>query len=318
MYAGKNVRKFAPRRLRPPERRQVRPVASPWRLRFSEAEPLLTLKEVAAILRLHPRTVREYVRRGELPGRVIGGRWRFNRKEVDALLRLLSSSMGIEGREQHEGVKGSSALLPPRGSDGRFEGRRVNVESVWRLPVFPARWALRDPRKRPYLVAWEDEREDRLSLAMKVCPSPPLAVRCTLAGYPEDFALRLLARPIPGGRNSLLWLCPVCRRPRRYLYPVRVTGRACVRLAPPACTRCAGLRWSSQGRYISSHRELGRIGGYWIDDDGYRRCDPWMRHPRDPVAVCNPRLFPYLGFNVRMRMLPMETDGKSSALPSGR
>ena len=34
-------------------------------------ERLLTLREAAEILRLHPRTIREYVRRGELKGRVI-------------------------------------------------------------------------------------------------------------------------------------------------------------------------------------------------------------------------------------------------------
>ena len=45
---------------------------------------LLTIREAAAFLRLHPRTVREYVRAGELEGRVIGGRWRFRRKDLDA------------------------------------------------------------------------------------------------------------------------------------------------------------------------------------------------------------------------------------------
>jgi excisionase family DNA binding protein len=46
--------------------------------------PFLTLKEAAEVLRLHPRTVREYVRRGELAGRLIGGRWRFRRQDLDA------------------------------------------------------------------------------------------------------------------------------------------------------------------------------------------------------------------------------------------
>jgi excisionase family DNA binding protein len=46
-------------------------------------ERFLTLKEAAEILRLHPRTVREYIRRGELSGRLIGRRWRFRRKELD-------------------------------------------------------------------------------------------------------------------------------------------------------------------------------------------------------------------------------------------
>jgi excisionase family DNA binding protein len=47
-------------------------------------EPLLTLREAAGVLRLHPRTVRQYVRAGELEGRVIGGRWRFRRGDLDA------------------------------------------------------------------------------------------------------------------------------------------------------------------------------------------------------------------------------------------
>jgi excisionase family DNA binding protein len=46
-------------------------------------EKLLTIREAADVLRLNPRTVREYVRRGELQGRVIGGRWRFRRKDLD-------------------------------------------------------------------------------------------------------------------------------------------------------------------------------------------------------------------------------------------
>ncbi len=58
--------------------------------RKSEHEPapigerLLTIREAGEILRLHPRTVREYVRRGELKGRLIGRRWRFRRKDLDA------------------------------------------------------------------------------------------------------------------------------------------------------------------------------------------------------------------------------------------
>jgi excisionase family DNA binding protein len=47
-------------------------------------EQILTLTEAADLLRLHPRTVREYVRRGELQGRLLGRRWRFRRKDLDA------------------------------------------------------------------------------------------------------------------------------------------------------------------------------------------------------------------------------------------
>ena len=45
---------------------------------------LLTLREAADVLRLSTRTVREYVQRGELEGRIIGGRWRFRRADLDA------------------------------------------------------------------------------------------------------------------------------------------------------------------------------------------------------------------------------------------
>jgi excisionase family DNA binding protein len=50
------------------------------------AERLLTLKEAAEVLRFHPRTVREYIRRGELKGHLIGSRWRFRQKDLDSFV----------------------------------------------------------------------------------------------------------------------------------------------------------------------------------------------------------------------------------------
>ena len=47
-------------------------------------ERLLTLREAAEVLRLSTRTVREYVQRKEIEGRIIGGRWRFRRADLDA------------------------------------------------------------------------------------------------------------------------------------------------------------------------------------------------------------------------------------------
>ena len=51
------------------------------------AEPigdrLLTLREASTVLRLNPRTVRSYIQRGELEARIIGGRWRFRRVDLD-------------------------------------------------------------------------------------------------------------------------------------------------------------------------------------------------------------------------------------------
>ena len=46
---------------------------------------ILTAEEVAELLRIHPYTVRRLAREGKLPGFRIGGQWRFNRKEFEAL-----------------------------------------------------------------------------------------------------------------------------------------------------------------------------------------------------------------------------------------
>ena len=45
---------------------------------------LLTLREAADVLRLSTRTVRKYILRGEIKGRIIGGRWRIRRADLDA------------------------------------------------------------------------------------------------------------------------------------------------------------------------------------------------------------------------------------------
>ena len=45
---------------------------------------MLTLREAADMLRLSTRTVREYEQRAEIEGRIISGRWRFRRTDLDA------------------------------------------------------------------------------------------------------------------------------------------------------------------------------------------------------------------------------------------
>lgn len=65
-------------------------------------ERLLTIREAAEVLRLHARTVREYVRRGELEGRVIGGRWRFRRKDLDAFYEDAPRSWDRPGKNGDE------------------------------------------------------------------------------------------------------------------------------------------------------------------------------------------------------------------------
>ena len=49
-------------------------------------QDILTATEVAAMLRLHPVTVRLKAASGEIPGRQIGNRWRFSRARIEAWL----------------------------------------------------------------------------------------------------------------------------------------------------------------------------------------------------------------------------------------
>lgn len=58
---------------------------------------LLTLSEVAEILRLNPRTVREYVRRGEIEARIIGKRWRFRRADLDVFFESAPRCWDFKG-----------------------------------------------------------------------------------------------------------------------------------------------------------------------------------------------------------------------------
>jgi excisionase family DNA binding protein len=60
-------------------------------------ERLLTLREAADVLRLNPRTVRAYVRRGEIGARIIGGRWRFRRADLDTFFEKAARWWDFQG-----------------------------------------------------------------------------------------------------------------------------------------------------------------------------------------------------------------------------
>jgi excisionase family DNA binding protein len=62
------------------------------------ADRFLTIREVAKIFSLNPRTIREYLRRGELVGRLIGRRWRFRRSDLDAFYENSPSTWPKSGR----------------------------------------------------------------------------------------------------------------------------------------------------------------------------------------------------------------------------
>jgi excisionase family DNA binding protein len=62
---------------------------------------LLTLSEAAEVLRLSTRTVREYVKRREISGKIIGRRWRFRRADLDAFFENAPSEWDFAGKNSH-------------------------------------------------------------------------------------------------------------------------------------------------------------------------------------------------------------------------
>ena len=65
-------------------------------------EKLLTLREAAAVLRMNPRTLRAYVRRGEIEGRVIGRKWGFRKIDLDRFFEDAPRHWDWEGKDKHE------------------------------------------------------------------------------------------------------------------------------------------------------------------------------------------------------------------------
>ena len=57
-------------------------------------DDVLTADDVAALLELKPYTVKEYARRGILPGRKLGRTWRFLRPELEEAIRHLPRVRG--------------------------------------------------------------------------------------------------------------------------------------------------------------------------------------------------------------------------------
>ena len=61
-------------------------------------ERLLTLREAADVLCVSTRTMREYLQRGEIEGRIIGGRWRFRRADLNAFFANAPRTWDFAGK----------------------------------------------------------------------------------------------------------------------------------------------------------------------------------------------------------------------------
>jgi hypothetical protein len=176
---------------------------------------------------------------------------------------------------------------PNRGAGGRFlGGRRVNVEGIPRLPTFPVAWTLADPRGRPYFVFWTG-LDGALSHVLRLERAENGgAVRLRTPGG-ESFRVRIIRRPMPRrGGIGILFRCPNCDRAKRFLYLLSVVDRSLVAYQGPRCQACAGLRWSSQGRY----QGFVERGFRAVMSGGQAMRLPYPRDPWDPRAVSDPRM----------------------------
>ena len=63
-------------------------------------EKLLTLREAAGVLRMNPRTLRGYLRRREIEGRVIGGKYRFRRIDLDRFCEDAPRTWDFKGKDE--------------------------------------------------------------------------------------------------------------------------------------------------------------------------------------------------------------------------
>ena len=62
-----------------------------WAEQMEKAKAVLTIGEVAEMLRIHPTTVYRLLKRGDIPGFKIGGNWRVSISALDQWM----SEMGL-------------------------------------------------------------------------------------------------------------------------------------------------------------------------------------------------------------------------------
>jgi hypothetical protein len=87
--------------------------------------------------------------------------------------------------------------IETHGAVGRFRGAyRVNVESVPRLPTFPAAWTIGDPRQCAYFVFWTGlDGSIYLGLRMDAIDGGHAVQISTWTG--DTFPIKILRQPLP-------------------------------------------------------------------------------------------------------------------------
>jgi len=70
---------------------------------MTKNKEILTAKEVAEYLNIHPLTVHKYAREGKIPAFKIGTDWRFHKKYIERWIRE-KSTYNLEGKERKRSI----------------------------------------------------------------------------------------------------------------------------------------------------------------------------------------------------------------------
>ena len=70
-----------------------------------ESDPVMTVSEVAAYLKIAESTVYRLVKEGRLPGRKVGGAWRFSRQELEKWLVQPTGAEELSGLDKEAGAE---------------------------------------------------------------------------------------------------------------------------------------------------------------------------------------------------------------------
>lgn len=58
---------------------------------------ILTVREVAALLKINEKTAYKLAAKGEIPGFKVGGSWRFDRDEIESWIKRQTEKQGQQG-----------------------------------------------------------------------------------------------------------------------------------------------------------------------------------------------------------------------------
>ena len=101
----------------------------------SDLSRILTVEEAATKLRVKPSTVREYLKRGMIPGRKLGRSWRIVETELDSFLsssRPIPLSERISARGIASDIKGLSSedFMRRKQDEIEWENRRFREDAA--------------------------------------------------------------------------------------------------------------------------------------------------------------------------------------------